>query len=323
MSFMFTPFPYNDPSAVNRIAVERQLTDQITADTAASAQAVASRVADKLVRQKTCLLGIDGYMSAPLAKLAGAIALACEARGIPVRLATTESLYLNEAVLDEKLKPYLPEDRDLDPVLLFGSLYHEGFDGLLDGGKVTALTEQLRQFSADGTGLILVYGHGTLSDKLRPLFDLNLFVDVTQKRTVLNYRSGVCSNLGRQRFDKISALLRRAYYVDFEVTAELRGRLIRENQLDYYLTGDDAERMQLIALPVLKQLFAVMVTYPLRCRPVYLEGVWGGFYVKHLRNLPEEMKNCAWVFDLIPMEVSIVADTNGRQFEFPFYCFIQ
>ncbi|NLB44819.1 MAG: phosphoheptose isomerase [Clostridiaceae bacterium] len=323
MSFMFTPFPYDDPSAVNRITVDRQLTDQITADTDASAQAIAARVADKLVGQKACLLGIDGYMSAPLDKLAGAIALACEARGISVRLATTEPLYLDEDVLDEKLKPYLPEDRDMDPVLLFGSLYHEGFDGLLDSGKVSTLADQLKQFSAAGTGLTLVYGQGTLSDKLRPLFDLRLFVDVTQKRTVLNYRSGACNNLGRQRFDKISAMLRRAYYVDFEVTAALRGQLIRNSQIDHYLTGDDAERMQLISLTVLKQLFSVMVTYPLRCRPVYLEGVWGGFYVKHLRNLPEEMKNCAWVFDLIPMEVSIVADTNGRQFEFPFYCFIQ
>lgn len=51
--------------------------------------------------------------------------------------------------------------------------------------------------------------------------------------------------------------------------------------------------------------------------------VWGGFYIKRLRNLPEEMKNCAWVFDLIPIEVSIVADLGDMMLEFPFYCFVQ
>jgi mannose-6-phosphate isomerase class I len=57
--------------------------------------------------------------------------------------------------------------------------------------------------------------------------------------------------------------------------------------------------------------------------PVYIEGVWGGFYVKHLRNLPDAMRNCAWVFDLIPMEVSIVADMDGLQLEMPYYGFVQ
>jgi mannose-6-phosphate isomerase class I len=103
----------------------------------------------------------------------------------------------------------------------------------------------------------------------------------------------------------------------------LRGKLIRNNLINFYITGDDPDKMQLLPVTKMKELFEVMITYPLRCRPVYLEGVWGGFYVKKLRNLPKEMKNCAWVFDLIPMEVSIVADLQDMQLEFPFYCFVQ
>ena len=35
------------------------------------------------------------------------------------------------------------------------------------------------------------------------------------------------------------------------------------------------------------------------------------------------MKNCAWVFDMIPMEVSVVTEQNGVRTEFPYYTFVQ
>ncbi|MDW7658710.1 MAG: phosphoheptose isomerase, partial [Bacillota bacterium] len=323
MSFMFTPFPYDDPSAVNRICVDRQLTDQITSDTESTARLISGEVAARLEKSRSIVLGIDGYMSAPLDHLAAAIALTCENNGISVSLMTTDDLYLDESVVAEKLKPYLPEDRETDPVLLFGSLYDEGYEGLLDAEALERLTGRLKQHRATGSGLLIVSGQAALITAIRKWCGLKLFVDVTQKRTILNYRNGKCKNLGSHCFAPINEMLRRAYYIDFEAAAELRGQLIRENELDYYVTGDQSDQMQAMPVAVLKQLFSVMVSYPLRCRPVYLEGVWGGFYVKHIRRLPDAMKNCAWVFDLIPMEVSIVAEANGRQLEFPFFCFVQ
>jgi mannose-6-phosphate isomerase class I len=35
------------------------------------------------------------------------------------------------------------------------------------------------------------------------------------------------------------------------------------------------------------------------------------------------MKNCAWVFDLIPLEVSVVVETAGHTIEFPYFTFVQ
>jgi mannose-6-phosphate isomerase class I len=53
-------------------------------------------------------------------------------------------------------------------------------------------------------------------------------------------------------------------------------------------------------------------------KPVYIEGVWGGFFIKRLRELPSDMKNCAWVFDLIPNEVSVLMKLGSDTFEIPF-----
>ncbi len=81
--------------------------------------------------------------------------------------------------------------------------------------------------------------------------------------------------------------------------------------------------MSLLPASLLEGIFARAMEYPLRCKPVYLEGVWGGYYIQRLRGLPREMKNCAWVFDMIPMEVSVVFELNGRKLEFPFYTLVQ
>ena len=117
--------------------------------------------------------------------------------------------------------------------------------------------------------------------------------------------------------------MRRNYYVDFETAAQLRWDLIHQGSLDAYITADVPETMQLLSFAKLKALFAEICTKPFRCRPVYLEGVWGGYYIHRLRHLPREMRNCAWVFDLIPMEVSIAARRDGHEFEAPFFTLVQ
>ena len=35
------------------------------------------------------------------------------------------------------------------------------------------------------------------------------------------------------------------------------------------------------------------------------------------------MNNCAWIFDMIPLEVSVVTEHNGKSFEFPFFTLVQ
>lgn len=44
--------------------------------------------------------------------------------------------------------------------------------------------------------------------------------------------------------------------------------------------------------------------------------------MKKLRNLPEEMENCAWIFDLIPLEVSLLVKAGNHIIEMPFFTFV-
>ncbi len=323
MSFMFNPYPYDDPNAVNHISLNSELKNSITPNSLVSAKKLATQIKDMLSESSCCIIGLDGYMSAPIDSFKGLLSLQLALNGIQVDTLSTETLFLDSDTLYEKFLPYLPEDRKTDPVLLYGSRYEEGYESLMLQEEIEKLSARLKGFSEKGKGVLILYGYGALIDALRPFCNLKLYIDMTQKRTILNIRAGAFSNLGSTRQMTINHILRRSYYIDFEVAAELRGQLIRNNEIDYYLTGDNPDKIKMLPVNTLKALFDTMVSYPLRCRPVYLEGVWGGFYVKRLRNLPEDMKNCAWVFDLIPMEVSIAADIDTMELEFPFYCFVQ
>jgi mannose-6-phosphate isomerase len=323
MSFMFNPYPYDDPNAINHINFESSSRNSICNNTEESVKELVAAIESKLTVNGKCIIGIDGYISAPTAQFTELVSNKCKEKGIKFTSLNTDKLYLDADTLDEKLLKYLPEDREADPVLIYGSLYHEGYEGLMDTAKISNLAEEIREFLKSSTGVLIVYGNGALIDALRSYYSLKLFIDVTQKRTILNIRSGAAGNLGTTKRMPINLMIRRSYYIDLEAAAELRGKLMQKDEIDYYLTGDHKDKIQLAPLSTIKELFSEMVTYPLRCRPVYLEGVWGGFYVKRLRHLPEEMKNCAWVFDLIPIEVSIVANMGDKELEFPFYSFVQ
>lgn len=301
----------------------RDFCARITQDTLSTARKLADAAAAILADRGKCILAVDGFISAPFGQLSGQLSIQASLKGIPVTVLSTDTLWMDSKKLRQKLLHCLPEDRDTDPVLLFGRLYKEGMAGLMDSSRIADFKNTLDAFQQEGRGLLIVSGNGALLPEFRKFYDLNAYMDMTQKRTILNIRAGKCGNLGIPEKRACSEMLRHSYYVDFEACFPIRREVVKDGIVQYYLTGDHPDRIQMIGVSDLKKLFGDMVTYPLRCRPVYLEGVWGGYYVKHLRNLPEDMKNCAWVFDLIPMEVSIVADLGPFQLEFPFYFFVQ
>lgn len=323
MSFMFNPYPYDDPKAVNHIQINEELKKSFTGTSMQTVDKVAAASADIISKKGKCIVGIDGYISAPFAQFSGLLSIRLAQLDVKATVINTEDVWLDSDTLHELLLPYLPEDRTEDPVLLYGKLYKKGYESLMNDERKEGIIGQLKDFHENGQGVLIFCGNAALIDSFREYCDLKLFIDMTQKKTILNIRNGLCGNLGEKDRSLVNRMIRRSYYVDFENAMSLRGKLIRNNSIDFYITGDNPEKMQLLPVVKMKELFEIMVSYPLRCRPVYLEGVWGGFYIKKLRNLPKEMKNCAWVFDLIPMEVSIVADLQDMQLEFPFYCFVQ
>ena len=307
MSFMFHPYPYKDLHAVNPVTPRDTVVE--------GALPVARRIA-ALFAEGCRSAGLDGYAGTEFDVLYQLLAAQLLPQG--VRIVRTEELLLPPETIREMLRDSLPEDRSLDPVLLYGVRIPRRYEDFFRPEALAALRETLQ-----GEEKLLVLGRGALCETLRGAYDTRIWVDITPRTAALNYKYGKAHNFGEPAALPFGAMMRRNYYVDFELAVELRWTLIRQGALDWYMTADDMGHPSLLPYGELCEMFDELRAKPLRCRPVYLEGVWGGFYIKRLRNLPREMKNCAWVFDMIPMEVSLAAVWPGHEIEVPFFTFVQ
>ena len=308
---MFHPYPYADPAAVNTINVPESVRKNLTKGILNVSKKLAS-----LFDEGVKTIGIDAYPGAEYETLVNVLRQQLASKG--VEFIDAASVMLPSEVITEKIKPYLPEDRDRDPVLLYGRRYREGYKGLQDSDKVSMLAEKIK--SSDK---LIVFGKGALSEALQDEYDVRVWIDVTPRTSVLNCKNGKNRNIGLTEELPYGLMMRRNYYVDFETAMEQRWNMMRERKLDYYITADEPVNMSMLPFDALLDLFRELNRRPFRCRPVYLEGVWGGYYIHRLRNLPKEMRNCAWIFDMIPLEVSLVAKIDDGEFEVPFFTFVQ
>ena len=311
MSFMFHPYPYKDPYAVNTVNVPKSVEENLTKGIINVAKKISS-LFDRGVKT----IGIDAYPGAEYETLINVLRQQLAGKG--VEFVDANTVLLPSEVITAKVKPYLPEDRDVDPVLLYGRRYTEGYKGLQDAGKVAELVAKIKTADA-----LIVYGKGALSEEIQDGYNVRVWMDVTPRTSVLNCKNGKNRNIGLTEELPYGLMMRRNYYVDFETAMDQRWNMMRNRKIDYYITADEPSEMSMITFDALLDLFREINRRPFRCRPVYLEGVWGGFYIHHLRKLPKEMRNCAWIFDMIPLEVSLAAKIGDGEFEVPFFTFVQ
>lgn len=327
MSFMYNPFPYDDPRAVNRPQLPAEAVGAVVSGTLEAARSLAAELAARLEAApgKSPVAAFDGYATADWSRMINLLSQQLLQRGIALEAVDFREVLKTEEEIHALIDPLLEWDREKDPTLLYGRIFRGGYEALLDESRAAGFRTRIAGLrSSEGTRrVVVVYGSGCLMPRMRDLYDVRCYFDVTPKESILRIRRGEYANLGDRTARPANQVIRRCYYADFEMAVHLRGELLREGLLDYYLCSDHPDRLELIPRKALEQIFAALALYPFRCKPVYLEGVWGGTYVKKLRNLPDTMRNCAWVFDLIPMEVSVVVEAGSERLEFPFFTFVQ
>lgn len=316
MSFMFKPLAYDDPKAVNRISLPEGTQERITAGN----ESVVKALADFCLAagKERFVLAMDGYVSAQFEDLCGPLQARLEAAGHSCRLVSMKELYKSQEEIEALTAESLPLNYEDDPVLLFGRLYKGKMDDLIDCARARQAIGKAQE------EVILVYGLGSACAGIRDLADAVAYVDVTPKVAAIRAREQKFVNIGDAEGRPFALLMRRNYYVDFEVAVRLRRELLTAGLVDLYILGSDEANYVMMPAADLRAVLERLVCYPFRTKPVYLEGIWGGEYIRKIRRLPQEIAgNVAWVFDMIPMEVSIVVEAGETLLDIPFSTFIQ
>ena len=322
MSFMYNPFPFDDPRPVNRPELsEKTVNSIISGGNQNVVKKFVATLADRAAKEGV-VVALDGYTTANWTVFVNLIARECclldlEFEAIDANAATLKSGKEIDAIID----PLLIWDTKIDPTLLYGKVYKGGYQGLMDEDRTEAFKKAVPASRQTGK-ISVVYGYGSLIPELRELYDVKVFFDLTPMKSMLRIRRGEYSNLGKERPGIINRTIRRCYYCDFECAVRNRHELWENNVPDWYVLDNDPQNLQLMPFGTFSDICAQLVKYPFRAKPCYLEGVWGGSYMKKLRNLPDEMRNAAWVFDFIPMEVSVVVEAGDEKLDINYCSFV-
>ena len=321
MSFMYNPFPFDDPKPVNRPALKPETLAAVAGGgTPAVAKKFAAMAAARAA-EGSVVIAFDGYTTAQWDLFLNLLNREFLLLGVPFETVDAAAVFKDGKDIDAMIDPLLIWDTKIDPTLLYGKIYHGGYTGLMDPDRMAAFRQDVAARRQKGK-VVAVYGYGCLVRELRDLYDIKCFFDITPKNAMLRIRAGEYANLGKQRTGIINRTIRRCYYCDFENAVTLRRELLLEGAIDWFFLHNDRAKLQMMPFDAFADICAQLVKYPFRAKPCYLEGVWGGTYMKKLRNLPKEMRNAAWVFDFIPMEVSVLVEAGSNMLDINYCTFV-
>jgi len=319
---MYNPFPFDDPRPVNRPELSKTTVGSVVAGgTPNVAKIFVGSIADRAAKEGI-VVAFDGYTTAKWDLFISLIGRECDILGLKLDAVDFNAATLKSGEeIDAIIDPLLIWDTKIDPTLLYGKVYKGGYQGLVNPQKAEAFAAALPGRKTPGK-ITAVFGYGSLEPGFRGLYDLKCFFDLTPKTSMLRIRAGEYTNLGKTHTGIINRTIRRCYYCDFECAVRNRRELFASGAIDWYFLDNDRAKLQMMPFAAFADICAQLVKYPFRAKPCYLEGVWGGTYMKKLRNLPVEMRNAAWVFDFIPMEVSVVVEAGAEKLDINYCSFV-
>jgi mannose-6-phosphate isomerase len=297
MGFAYKPIPFDDLTAINPVS-RVEITTSF------------DEVASALVKEfPNGLVLLDGFPGSKVPQLINHLRKASS----KIAIVDVARFYRPQAEIQAMLKPYLPMDREVDPELIFGKLFDQDFEVFFDQSAVSAFVNGLDQ----GRTTVL-YGFGSACELFRSTAKAILYIDITPKDTAIRVFDGQYQCLGYSKEHDFDTLVRQTYFIDNELAVNLRKELVQQDLITHYMLDSELS-FSLLSKSSLHTVFDGLKNRPLRAKPIYVEGVWGGQFLRRYRGVPEHLVDkVAWSFELIHTEASLLVRSGEALIDIPF-----
>jgi mannose-6-phosphate isomerase class I len=246
---------------------------------------------------------IDGFVGILWDDFRNELSIALQTLRIdPTWIAVASAEKKSESI-EELVRPFLDND---DPV--FGNRYPGHLNDFFDHEKLAALQPD------SATELSILYGCGAgLAEWDGPLVYLDLPKNELQYRS----RAGVVKNLGAQEVDLAKIQYKRFYFVDWPVLNAHKAQIA--DRVDWFVDGQRPDQPTVMSGANLRDALGRMSRNVFRVRPWFEAGPWGGSWIKnHVSDLPQDVPNYAWSFELITPENGIIFGDGRHLIELSF-----
>ncbi len=258
-------------------------------------------LADELCNERTVV--IDGYVGVLWEEFREKLHSCLKKKKISVYWFHIESCLKHADAIDENVKNNLNGD---DPV--FGKKYTGQLADFFDASF-------LRRVQPDHTAdLCIVYGTGAALSGWNGRL---VYIDVPKNEIQYRMRAGSITNLGCRSPQTSTQMYKRFYFVDWPVLNKHKEALLPK--VDILCDEQRISDITWMQGNDFRQSLQDILKAPLRARPWFEAGVWGGHWMKqNFKGLNENEVNYAWSFELITPENGIVLEGDGYLLEFSF-----
>lgn len=248
-------------------------------------------------------IAIDGYVGVFWEHLRKQLDEALSRRGIRARWQDVSTALLPEAEVEQLIAPFLGGD---DP--LFGTRFTGELSDFFDAGKLHALRPD------PDADMNIVYSCGAA---LADWPGLLVYVDLPKNEIQFRARAGSVRNLGAAAPRPPKQMYKRFYFVDWVALNRHKASLLPE--IDIIVDGQRPSELALMAGDDLRAGLTAMSRNYFRVRPWFEPGPWGGQWIKaKIPQLPQDVPNYAWSFELIVPENGLVFESDSRLLEVSF-----
>jgi len=246
---------------------------------------------------------LDGYVGILFEEVRRGLTQALEELNIDAHWITMEDALLPNDQVQQRIAPYLGGD---DPI--FGKVCPLSLNDFFDTRKLkeisSATTTQLTIYY--GSGAALVPGDGTL-----------VYFDIAKNEIQFRARAGTVHNIGAREKEDSKRMYKHFYFVDWIVLNRHLKSII--NDIDIFVDGQRSDEITWIAGEEWRKEIQKLPLRPIRVRPWFEPGIWGGTWIKeHIDGLETNVINYAWSFELITPENGVVLESNGLMLETSF-----
>ncbi|MEC0241455.1 class I mannose-6-phosphate isomerase [Paenibacillus dokdonensis] len=198
----------------------------------------------------------------------------------------------------------------------FGYVSEAKIDDYFWSGAQRIFMEYADEFveNASARTLFVIFGPGALW-LCDGRCDGSLFLDVSREYQEIAHKEGLL-NFGLSWNADAVEKYKIAYFVEWPLMEGYRKE--RLESFDVYVDMNDPRCPVLLTVRDLLAVIDDIARFPLRVKPFMMPGVWGGQYLKQIAGLPENMVNCAWNFEPIAPENSVLVSKGNQVVEIPF-----
>lgn len=265
--------------------------------------------------KRTFFIALDGTHGADFLALLDPLQQACEKEGIPFSSDFTAHYVKPESELRLEMASYLTDNRafgykanNVRPMQYFRS------------DAKASLEKQTLELAAKG-GVYVLFGPGaSLLAGSEP--DLAFFADYSRENQQLRHAQRMGSFGFGESDDKVETY-KNCLFLEWPVWEPYRRDWLalhagHPDKKACYIDLNRPEEPVWLPVATLKEVLRKAAKQPFRVKPFFAPGIWGGQYLKKLCDLSEEWVNCAWSFEPIAPENTLLLEVQGIIVEVPF-----